>query len=228
MRKIIGGGELRERLLAEANRTKGYSSDMSDHLRTAGNWARNYVVSHLITSVILAVGVGGSVTSGLTAALDAPAWAIAAITVSAVALIVAVFTLTKLRHVLPDQPVRADAKQWGAVRRLKLSEAACLWVGIEPHDPIVNQRVRARLHRLREAVEDGELVRRRSQLAQALDDAIQADGSGVTVSDRDEVETIELARYADSTGQPRPEFLRNVEVVVHNDGEHQQRSSASQ
>lgn len=201
---------------------------MSEHLRTARNWAAAYVVDRLITSVVVAVGVGGSVTSGLTAALDAPAWAIAAITVSAVALIVAVFTLAKLRHVLPDQPVRADAKQWGAVRRLKLSDAACLWVDLEPHDPIAVQGAHLILHKLKEAVEDGELVRRRSPLDQALDDAIRADGGRVTVSDRDEVETIELARYVDSIGQPRPEFLRNVEVVVRNGGERQQRSSASQ
>lgn len=201
---------------------------MSEHLRTARNWVLNRVVDHLITSVVVVVGVGGLVTSGLTAALDAPAWAIAAITMSGVALIVAVFTLTKLRHVLPDQPARADAKQWGAVRRLKLSDAACLWVDIEPHDPIADQRARLMLHKLKEAVEDGELVRCRSQLAQDLDDAIRADGGDVTISDRDRVETIELARYADSTGQPRPEFLRNVEVAVRNDGERQQRSSASQ
>ena len=201
---------------------------MSEHLRTARNWVLNRVVDHLITSVVVVVGVGGLVTSGLTAALDAPAWAIAAITMSGVALIVTVFTLARLRHVLPDQPVRADAKQWGAVRRLKLSDAACLWVGFEPHDPIVDQRVHLMLHKLKEAAEDGDLVRRRSPLDQALDDAVRADGGRVTVSDRDEVETIELARYADSTGQPRPEFLRNVEVVVRNDGEHQQHSSAGQ
>lgn len=218
----------RERRVGRGESHWCYSSDMVKHLRAVGNWAVDYIVGHLITSAIVMAGVGSFAASGLSAIFDAPRWTTAAITVSIAAFIVAVLTLIRVRHVLPDQPVRADAKQWGAVRRLKLSDAACLWVGVEPHDPISNQRARVRLHMLKEAVVDGELARLRSQLAQTLDAAVQADGGGVTVDDRDEVEMAELARYADSTGQPRPKFLRNVEAAVRDGSEHQQRSSASQ
>lgn len=199
---------------------------MLKHLKTAFDWTIGFALNNLAGAAIVAVG-GGGAASGLSDALNAPTWAIASIGMSAVALIIAALTWFKVRSVLPDQPTRADVKQWSSVKRLRLSDAACLWVGIEPHEQIVDQRVRVALHRLREAIEDDELIRRRSPSELDFAEMIRSAGYTEGVSDNAQVDVVELARYADSTGQPRPAFLRDVDVPA-DDGDRQHLSSSSQ
>lgn len=199
---------------------------MPKHLKTAFDWTIGFALNNLAGAAIAAVGAGG-VASGLSDALNAPTWAVASIGMSSAALIIAVLTRFKVRSVLPDQPTRADVKQWSSVKRLRLSEAACLWVGIEPHEQITDQRVRWALHRLREAIEDDELVRRRSPSELDVAEMIRSAGYTEGVSDNVQVDVVELARYADSTGQPRPAFLRDVDVPV-DDSDRQHLSSSSQ
>ena len=196
---------------------------MPKYLKTACDWAISLILSHLVAFA----GVGGLTASSLSVVFNAPTWAVVSIGMSSAALIIAIFTLLRVRSVLPNQPMRADIERWSSVGRLQLSEAACLWEEIEPHKPIIDQRVRVRLHLLKEAIENDKLVRRRSLIERALDEQLRSDDGTVSVSDHDKVDVVELARYADSTGRPRPAFLRDVDVPV-DDGDRQHLSSSSQ
>lgn len=194
---------------------------MSKHLKTARDWAIGLILSHLVAFA----GFGGLIASSLSVVFNAPTWAMVSIGISSAALIIAIFTLFRVRSLLPNQPMRADIERWSSVGRLRLFEAACLWEEIEPHKPIIDQRVRVRLHWLKEAIEDDKLVRRRSLIERALDEQLRSDDGTVSVSDDDKVGVVELARYADRTGQPRPPFLRDVDV---DDSDRQHLSSSSQ
>ena len=108
---------------------------------------------------------------------------------------------------------KADADTWGKYPVFKLHEAACLWVGIEPHYPIVNHEAKEALYELRHAIGLGLMgfVPTLERIFNRYAEGLMQSPSTWRPSDTETVKAIHLRKYADRTGKV-PEFLKNIEI----------------
>ena len=101
-----------------------------------------------------------------------------------------------------------DVSTWDGTDVFPLYEAACLWVEVEPHDPITDIRAKAVNSRLRGAILSGKLkceVKGHIQLTAAISDGDWWPKPNQRVSATD------LRAYADQLGDV-PLFLQSVEL----------------
>ena len=102
-----------------------------------------------------------------------------------------------------------NLSDWDGVRVFQLGDAACLWVGVEPHSPVSHPKALAKFKQL-----SGEVVARRLQC-----NAVWAGLSNLFGGEpwwpkhAQPVSAISLRRYADGIGEVPP-FLRSVVVPV--------------
>ena len=100
-------------------------------------------------------------------------------------------------------PSKANISDWTNVELLSLNDAACLWVGLEPHSPIATPNGRAVFSQLKGAIKAGSLQCNWPSALEFL--------SGQKWPQADQViSMVELAKYAVNQKLPIPEFLRNV------------------
>ena len=115
--------------------------------------------------------------------------------------------LSRQRNVDYTKPV--DPKDWENVEVYSLYEAACLWVDVEPHDPIVDTRAKAQFFQLRSAMATGKLPYHKGMirvLNEITGERSLPTGSSILAA-------IALRRYANSIGNV-PAFLQSVKVPV--------------
>lgn len=112
----------------------------------------------------------------------------------------------------PKEPQPANAALYQNHKTLSLYEAACLWVEIEPHYPIVDQRAGAKLSCLKGAVRNGELVCAWRSSWTHIVDTVQGIRDK-TPTDSQEVAMVALRRYAEKIGSI-PLFLRHVSLPL--------------
>ena len=110
------------------------------------------------------------------------------------------------------EPEQAEVSLYQNHKTLSLYEAACLWVEIEPHYPIVNQRAGAQLSLLKGAVRNGELVCAWRSTWTHISDSVNKI-KDKTPTDVQEVSMVNLRRYAEKQGTI-PLFLRGVGLPV--------------
>ncbi len=100
---------------------------------------------------------------------------------------------------------------WLKVRLLTLEESACLWVGLEPHSPITDQRAKAALSQLKGAVKTGQLQCNWHNSLAALH-VLLGHGDTSWPTEKQAISNVSLAVYAHETNQVVPKFLENVNV----------------
>ena len=100
---------------------------------------------------------------------------------------------------------------WSKVALLKLEEAACLWVGLEPHSPITDQNAKAALSQLKGAVKTGQLQSNWNNSLLALQ-AWLGGGDVSWPTEKQAISIVSLAAYAHGTNQVVPKFLGNVNL----------------
>ena len=103
--------------------------------------------------------------------------------------------------------VPADIAHLNGTSTFKLGDAACLWVGLRPHDPIADPRAVATFTRLSGAVMEGRLPGSRG-LAYMLS---AVSGHPMWPSYEHPVSALDLRRYADRDGNVPP-FLQSVSL----------------
>ena len=108
---------------------------------------------------------------------------------------------------------RADADEWGKYPVFKLHEAACLWVGIEPHYPIVDCEAKDAFYKLRHAIGLGQMgfVQTLEYIFNRFAEGLMQSPSTWRPTDTEKVTAIQLRKYADMIGEV-PEFLKNVKI----------------
>ena len=112
----------------------------------------------------------------------------------------------------PKEPQPANVALYQNHKTLSLYEAACLWVEIEPHDPITDQGAAAKLSFLKGAVRNDELICAwRSSWTRIYD--IVHGIKDKTPTDYQEVSVVKLRQYAEKTGGV-PLFLRHVSLPL--------------
>ena len=114
----------------------------------------------------------------------------------------------------PTVPEKADLVAWGKYKTFKLYEAACLWVGTEPHYPIVDQAAENALSRLRHAIVLRELsfVPNWVFINETLPELFIKSRSTWRPTHDQQVTAIHLRTYADRIGDV-PEFLQHVKIL---------------
>ena len=109
-----------------------------------------------------------------------------------------------------EEPEKVDVSDFQNHSNLMLYEAACLWVGLEPHFPIRNQEARTMLSQLKSAIRSHQLScpwrRGLLPLLQALSGTMEG-----TPGDEQIVSMIALRRYAEKIGKV-PMFLLHISL----------------
>ena len=111
------------------------------------------------------------------------------------------------RNVDFSKPINPE--DWEGVEVYSLNEAACLWVDVEPHDPIVGAKAKPQFFRLRSAMATGKLPYHKGMirvLNEITGERSLPTGSSILTA-------IALRRYANSKGNV-PAFLQSVKVPV--------------
>ena len=111
------------------------------------------------------------------------------------------------RNVDFSKPINPE--DWEGVEVYLLNEAACLWVDVEPHDPIVDAKAKSQFFRLRSAMTTGKLPYHKG-LIRALNEIT---GEPSLPPGSSILNAISLRRYAESIGDV-PTFLQSVKVPV--------------
>ena len=119
----------------------------------------------------------------------------------------------EVRTQKPTVPERADLVAWGKYDTFKLYGAACLWVGMEPHYPIVDQAAKDALFRLRHAIVLRELgfVTSLVFISETLTELFTKSRSTWRPTHDQKVTAIHLRTYADRIGNV-PGFLQHVKI----------------
>ena len=107
-----------------------------------------------------------------------------------------------------EEPQKVDISYYQNNQNFLLYEAACLWVEIDPHHPIRDQKARAKLSQLKSAIRGNELNCVWGNVFTQLSDVINGNQTR-TPSDNQRVSIIALKRYAEAIGDI-PSFLWNV------------------
>ena len=108
-------------------------------------------------------------------------------------------------HGSPAQDI--NVKYWEGISEFQLGQAACLWVGIQPHNPIESEEASAMFTRLGSAVMSGQL-----KCSAGLVGILNTlSGRHGWPEHAQTVSAINLKRYADNIGKVPP-FLQAVEV----------------
>ena len=109
-----------------------------------------------------------------------------------------------------NPPAKANIDDWENVELFSLKDAACLWVDLEPHWPLRDQKAKAVFAQLRGAIK---MDRLHCEKPPFQDLPALFGGTDVPwASENKPVFRVELARYAHSTGNPVPDFLKVVEL----------------
>ena len=106
-----------------------------------------------------------------------------------------------------SRPDPVDVLAYEGTTVFQLGDAACLWVGIEPHNPIIDPQALAAFKRLSGAVMYGHLPGSRglTYMVSAVS------GHPMWPSYEDPVSAVDLRRYADRGGNVPP-FLASVQI----------------
>ena len=108
--------------------------------------------------------------------------------------------------------VRTIMTEYQNHKTLSLYEAACLWVEIEPHDPITDQGATAKLSFLKGAVRNDELICAWRSSWTRIHDIVHGI-KDKSPTDHQEVSMVALRRYAEKIGNI-PLFLRHVSLPM--------------
>ena len=109
------------------------------------------------------------------------------------------------------KPVRkADITLYQGLDRYRLDEAACLWCGVEPENPVTDQRAKAMLVRLKHDYIDGKIQRHEDDGMHSVA-ILFTKLYGLRPKNSERATAIALRQYAESIGEV-PEFLKSVQV----------------
>ena len=115
------------------------------------------------------------------------------------------------REELARQPTpsrKADILLYQGLGRYRLDEAACLWCGIEPEDPVTESRAKARLARLKHDYIDGK-IRIYEDDGMNAASVLLGKFVGASPPNSQRATAISLRQYAERIGDV-PEFLQSV------------------
>ena len=107
-------------------------------------------------------------------------------------------------------PSAADCSLYLKHNNYLLYEAACLWVGLEPHHPIATPSARAKMSQLKSAIRDNQL---RCYWENVLTRIVEsANGTNQrSPNDNQKVSAVALRRYAEYIDDV-PEFLKHIQL----------------
>ena len=109
-----------------------------------------------------------------------------------------------------EEVSHVNVSYWNGTQVFQLGDAACLWVEVEPHNPITDVRAKAAFTRLSGAMKNGQLPYAPNAIA-AFAGAVS--GESQWPKHTQEISAISLRKYADQTGSV-PLFLQSVEVPL--------------
>ena len=112
--------------------------------------------------------------------------------------------------VTPALPSKVDVLMWDGTPNFQLGDAACLWVEVEPHNPIYNMAARAKFAKLSGAIISGQLHFYKHPL-RGLSEFLNGQTSNPRYSDT--VSAVGLKKYAQSIGD-MPKFLESVKLPM--------------
>lgn len=112
----------------------------------------------------------------------------------------------KLPYPAHSEATLVDISDWTDTDVFQLGDAACLWVGVCPHNPISNVKALATFKKLSGAIVAGNIQAAPSGLG-GLSNLLN--GEQWWPKHAHKVSAVSLRRYAESTGNV-PEFLQNV------------------
>ena len=108
-----------------------------------------------------------------------------------------------------SEPQKINVAHYKEYHYPTLYEAACLWVEIEPHNPITSHSAKVMLGQLKGAISRGALNSpRKPGLLQFADNV---SGAERILNGTERVHLIDLRRYADHIGNV-PKFLQHVQI----------------
>ena len=107
---------------------------------------------------------------------------------------------------IPKPPGKADPKHWKGVEIFKLKDAACLWVGVEPHWPLYTRQAMGMYAELEGAFQSGKLPRQLN-FGEQLSLAFSAERPNLWVKPDQPVHRDSLIKYVRSKGKSLPRFL---------------------
>ena len=108
------------------------------------------------------------------------------------------------------EPDKVDVSYYQNHENLSLYEAACLWVGIEPHHPIRDQKARAKLSHLKGAIRSHKLNCEWGNTFTRFVDNVNG-SQARTPSDNQQVSMVNLRQYAEMIDDI-PLFLWNIKL----------------
>lgn len=109
-----------------------------------------------------------------------------------------------------EEPQKVDVSDYQNHGNLLLYEAACLWVEIEPHHPIRDQKARAKLSKLKSAIRSRNLKCVWGNTFTQIADLINGNQTR-TPSDNQQVSMLNLRRYAEMINDV-PSFLWRIQL----------------
>ena len=119
-------------------------------------------------------------------------------------------TVNVVGGVAPALPSNVDVLMWDGTPIYQLGDAACLWVEVEPHNPISNMAARAKFDKLSGAIISGQLHFSKPPI-RGLSEFINGQTSNLRYSDM--VSAVGLKKYAQSIGD-MPKFLESVKLPM--------------
>ena len=109
-----------------------------------------------------------------------------------------------------EEPKHVDVSEYQSHDNLVLYEAACLWVNLEPHHPIRNQKARIKLSQLKSAIRGRKLESQWGSGFTQFIDAINGTRERIP-GDKQQVSMTSLRRYAE-TIHDVPLFLFHIQL----------------
>ena len=114
-----------------------------------------------------------------------------------------------VRHPSSPDYRQPNVKHWEGTKTFKLGDAACLWVGVRPHDPIEDDRAAGKLAQLSGAMMRGEIPYNPAGGLRAITNLMEGKRPWPEYSHP--ISAVALRKYAGAVNDVPP-FLQSIEV----------------
>ena len=115
-----------------------------------------------------------------------------------------------VRHPSSPDYRQPNVKHWEGTKTFKLGDAACLWVGVRPHDPIEDDRAAGKIAQLSGAMMCGEIPYNPAGGLRAITNLMEGKRRPWPEYSLP-ISAVALRKYADAVNDVPP-FLQSIEV----------------
>ena len=115
-----------------------------------------------------------------------------------------------MRHPSSPDYRQPNVKHWEGTKTFKLGDAACLWVGVRPHDPIEDDRAAGKIAQLSGAMMCGEIPYNPAGGLRAITNLMEGKRRPWPEYSLP-ISAVALRKYADAVNDVPP-FLQSIEV----------------